>query len=72
MDAFSAQVTALEQGLVGRDAEYGQHLNKVLTQQTVVRAQQDVAPDQVQSSGGSEVQPGRMYSRSRPAKSWHE
>ena len=49
---------ALEKGVVGRDAEYAQHLNKVLTQQrTVVRAQQDVALDQVQSRGTSVVQP---------------
>ena len=54
MDEFSAQVTALEQGAVGRDAESAQHLNQVLThQQTVVRAQQDVALDQVQRNVGS-------------------
>ena len=45
-------------GVVGREAEYAQHLNKVRTQQqTMVRAQQDVALDQVQSSRTSVVQP---------------
>ena len=58
MDEFSEQMTAVEQGVVGRDAEYAQHLNKVLTQQqTVVQTQQDVAFDHAQSSGTSVVQP---------------
>ena len=57
MDEISAQRTALEHGVVGRDAEYAQHLDEVLTQQqTALRAQQDVALEQVQSSGTSVVQ----------------
>ena len=61
MDEFSAQETALEQGVVGRGAEYAQHLKKVVTQQqTVVRSQQDVAFNQVQSSGTSVAQPVRF------------
>ena len=44
----------MEQGVIGRDAGYAQHLNNVLSQQqTVVQAQQD------QSSATSEAQPDR-------------
>ena len=42
MEESLAQVTALEQGGLGRDAGYVQHLNNVLTQQqTVLQAPQD-------------------------------
>ena len=53
---FSAQVTALEQGVAGRDAECAQHLKQVPThQQTVVRAHPAERWE---------------YSRSDPARCW--
>ena len=54
MEGFSAQVTALAQGVIGRDAGFVQHLSNVLTrQQTVLQAQQD------QSSATSVAQQDR-------------
>ena len=58
MDEFSAQVTALEKAVVGRDAECAQHLNKcAYTTTGGGRAQQNFALDQVHPSGTTVVQP---------------